>query len=369
MIVHCKRDGLLTACQLVGVAVPTRTTKPILTKVKAIAEGDHLTLMATDLEIGIRYTLQGVRVDEEGEAILPVLRLVSILRESMDDELTVEADERRCRVSGSSSEYEMPSENPADFPDIPTFSDAKYYELAAGDLQKMIRRTEFAAGKDETRFALAGVLWEVEDKKARLVATDSKRMALTVGPAVVQGGVDTKGQSHLVPTKAMSLLERNLSDGDADQPIRVCLRPNEVLFQTEKSVIYSRLKEGRYPPYRDIIPKKANAKVALPVEGFLSAVRQAAIMTDDESKRVLFHFTANKLTLEAQGAATGRSKVEMKIEYEGPAIDISFDPQYLIEMLRVLEDEPDVTLELVDGMRPALFKCGDHYLYLVMPLT
>jgi DNA polymerase III subunit beta len=368
VIVNCQRDGLLTACQLVGVAVAARTTKPILSNIKAIAEADRLTLMATDLEIGIRYELRGVHVEDGGEAIFPAARLTSILRESPDADLSIDADERRCKVTTQASEYEMPSEDPADFPDIPTFEAARCHELSAGVLRDMIRRTVFAAGKDNTKYAITGILWEVEDKKARLVATDTKRLALASGPATISGQGDTaKSGSHLVPTKAMSLLERNLNDDS--EVIRVSLRPNEVLFQTEKAVIYSRLVEGRYPPYRDIIPKKATAKVPLPVEPFLSAVRQAAIMTDDESKKVAFHFVPGKLTLEAQGPATGRSKVEMKLEYEGPAVNINFDPQYLIEMLRVLEPDTALSLDLVDGQRPALFRCGDDYLYLVMPLT
>jgi DNA polymerase III subunit beta len=369
MIVQCKRDGLLTACQLVGVAKAGRTTKPILSSIKAIADEDRLTLMATDLEIGIRYELRGVTVQEAGEAILPVDRLVSILRESLDADISLDADERRCRVNTSTSEYEMPAENPADFPDIPIFSDSKYVELTADVLSSMIRRTVFAAAKQDTKFAITGILWEIEDKKLRLVATDTKRLAVTVGPATVQGNLETKGQSHLVPTKAMALLERTLTEGDRTQPIRISLRPNEALFQSEKSTIYTRLVEGRYPPYRDIIPKKANAKIQLVAEPFLSAVRQAAIMTDDESKKVAFHFAKNKLTLESQGSGTGRSKVEMKLEYDGPEMDINFDPHYLIEMLRVLDGAHVMTLDLVEAIKPALFRVDEDYLYLVMPLT
>src|SRR5262249_11763800 len=151
------------------------------------------------------------------------------------------------------------------------------------------------------------------------------------------------------------------------EAIQVSLRPNEVLFRTEKAVIYSRLVEGRYPPYRDIIPKKATAKVPLPVDPFLSAVRQGALMTHHRSKKGGLQLAPGKLTLAAQGAATGRSKVEMKLDYDGPAVDINFDPQYLIEMLRVLEPEGSLQLDLVDGQRPALFRHGDDYLYLVMP--
>jgi DNA polymerase-3 subunit beta len=370
MIIHCQRDGLLAACQLVGVAVAARTPKAILTNIKAVAESDRLTLVGTDLEVGIRYELAGVRVEEPGEAILPAARLVSILRESADAELTIDADERRCKVTTRASEYEMPSEDPAAFPDVPTFGDAKYHELTAGVLRSMIRRTSFAAAKQDTKYAITGILWEVEDKekKVRLVATDTRRLALAVGPATAAAPVETKGQSHLVPVKAMSLLERTLQDDD--EHVKVCLRANDVLFQTEKAVIVSRLLEGRYPPYRDIIPKKATAKVPLPVGDFLSAVRQAAIMTDEESKRVVFQFAPGKLTLQAQGAATGKSKVEMALpDYSGPASNINFDPNFLIDMLKVLDPSEQIQLDLVDAQKPALFRAGDDYLYLVMPLT
>jgi DNA polymerase III subunit beta len=367
MIIHCQRDGLLAACQLVGAAVAVRTPKTILMSIKAVAEADRLTLIGTDLEVGMRYDLIGVRVEEPGEAILPVSRLASILRETPDSELAIDADDRRCQVNTKGSEYEMPSEDPSGFPDVPAFGDGPHHELTAGVLRRMIRRTSFAAAKQDTKYAITGILWEVEDKKVRLVATDTRRLAMAIGPTTVAAASDAKGQSHLVPVKAMSLLERSLHDDN--EIIKVCLRQNDVLFQTEKATICSRLLEGRYPPYRDIIPKKPTAKIPLPVEGFLSAVRQAAIMADEESKRVAFQFTPGKLTLQAQGAATGKSKVEMELEYNGAPLTINFDPAFLVDMLKVLDPSEVIQLDLVDAQKPALFRAGDDYLYLVMPLT
>jgi DNA polymerase-3 subunit beta len=328
--------------------------------------------MGTDLEVGIRYELAGVRVEEGGEAILPVASLVGILRASPDEELSIEADDRRCRVNTSTSEYEMPSEDPRDFPDIPSFTDANYHEITAGDLKRMVHRTAFAAGKDDTKYALKGVLWLVEEKKARLVATDTRRLAVCTGPAVIPNKIETKGQSHLIPPKAITLLERILTEGDDNQPIQIYLRANDALFRSEKSEIYSRLGEGRYPPYQGILQdaqKKAKVKVSIAVEPFLSAIRQAAIMTDNESVRVIFQFAPGKLTLQAQGATTGKSKVEMKIDYDAEPISINFDPQYLVEMLRIVDGSEILTLDLVDGNKPALFHSGDDYLYLVMPLA
>jgi DNA polymerase-3 subunit beta len=167
----------------------------------------------------------------------------------------------------------------------------------------------------------------------------------------------------------MQLLERHLDTLPQDELVRVSLRPNEALFRTDTTTIYTRLVEGRYPPYREIFPKKTAAKINLPVVPFLTAVRQSAIMTDDETKRVAFRFDKQLLTMQAQGPTTGRSKVPLAVDYNGPPIDINFDPGYLVEMLRVLQPDDALSLELVDGSRPALFKCGADYSYLVMPLA
>ncbi len=369
MKLSCKRDGLLLACQLVSVATAGRTTNPVLSnnKIKAIADVDRLTLVATDLEVGIRYEVRGLEIEEAGEAIFPVMQLISILRESQEEDVRIETDDSHSVLTTATAEFEMPNEDPASFPDFATFEGQSYCELSAGDLRRMIRQTIFAAAKEDTKYTITGVLWEVDPERTRLVATDTRRLALAEGPGTLHGEQDTGGQSHLVPTKAMELLERNLND-DGEQ-IRVCLRLNDILIRLDKATIYSRLVEGRYPPYRDIIPKQASARIVLPAERFLAAVRQAAIMVDEESKRVQLTFGDQRVTLEAQGPARGRSKVALPLDYTGEPISIGFDPHYLIDMFRRLEENAEVTLELIDGTKPALFRVGKHYLYLVMPLT
>jgi DNA polymerase-3 subunit beta len=363
----CHREGLLSACQLVSAAIPARDVKPILKNLKAIAGDGRCTLMATDMEVGIRLDVCGLTIQEPGEAILPAKKLIDILRESRDDELSIEADPSACIIRGASLEFEMPSEDPAQFPDLPTFAEDKYHEITAGSLREMIRRTVFAAADETARYSMTGVLWELEDGTAKLVATDGRRLALSQGVATSHGGHGTKNQMPVVPTKAMNLLERNLDD--AEEVVKVCLRPNEVLFRTGRSVIYSRLVEGRFPDYKQVLPKKQAVRIALAAVPFQAAVRQAAIMTDDESRRVTFHFTKNKLTLQAQGAQSGRSKVELPIEYEAKAISVNFNPQYLVEMLKVLPADAELTLDLIDAGSPALFRSGPNYSYLVMPLT
>ena len=203
------------------------------------------------------------------------------------------------------------------------------------------------------------------------MATDSKRLAVCEGPASVYGPPDTVKAVHLVPLKAVNLLERNLTDDN--ELVRIGLRTNDALFQTERAMIYTSLVQGKFPPYREIIAKtrkEATQKVPLPVDGFLARVRQSAIMTDEESMRVDMTFEAGKVTMKSRGAKTGSSEVSLDLpEYDGPTTEIAFDPQYLIEFLRALEGEPTVVLEMSTGARAALFKCGEQYSYLVMPLT
>ncbi len=370
----CSRTALLTAMQIASAATASRTTKPVLANVKAVASGDTLTLTAQDMEIGIRYEVRGVIVNRTGEAILAARQLGEIVRETDDAELMIDANQDGATVRAGTSKFSMPGYNVAEFPDLPEFDAGNdYHEVSAGDLRTMIRRTTFAADpKDSTRFALGSVLWEADGRTARAVATDSKRLAVAEKSATVYGESKDK-TSHLIPPKALKLLELNLTDDG--ELIRVMLRPNEAMFRTERATIYTRLVEGRFPPYRDILKqttKLANKKITLPAAAFLSRVRQAKIMSDDESCRVQLAFEPGKLVLEAKGAERGASHVEMSLpEYDGPPATIAFDPDYLVEYLRVVVSENDganVVMEMSDGDKPAMFS-SDEWRHMVMPLA
>jgi len=370
MKVSCPVDGLLAACQIAQLATAPRSTKPLLSNIKVVAKDDALVIMATDLEVGIRYELRGIKVSRAGSAMLPVAKMISILRETSDHEVVIDAGEDIIRVTMKGGKYELPSSDPAEFPDIPTFEDiTRYHELSAGTLRTMMKRTAFAANRKDNsaRFRVDGVLWEAEKGMARLVATDTKRLAMVEGPAELFGETDDKPQSHLVPLKAIQLLERNLTD-DGER-VRVALKTNDALFQTERATIYTSLVEGRFPPYQQFIPKKCEVKVPLAVADFFAKIRQAAITSDDESKRVDFSFDEGHVILRARGPETGSSEVRLEIpEYTAKPLNIAFDPQFLSEMLRAIEGEPTIVLEMTDALKPAVFRLGEHYLYLVMPM-
>lgn len=367
MKILCRRDGLLPVFQLASGAVAGRDQKQMLQNVKVTAETDRLILQATNLEIGIRLECNSTIVEESGDALLPAAKMLTIVRESPDEDLTVETRDSTCHVRGQSSEFELSSDDPGHFPDVPAFAADKYHEIQVGTLRELIRRTLFAVANESPRYALTGILWELEGNTARLVATDCRGLAVAEGPAKTHGDHAPKG-THVVPTKAMQLLERNLHCPD-DEHVRVNLRPNEALFQLGQTTIYTRLVEGRFPPYKDIFPKKTAIKVPLIAGPFHAAIRQAAVMAEQEAKKVDFRFEPKKLTLRAESAEAGRSQVELPIEYAGKSLEIAFHPQLLTNMLRTLGPIDELTLAMTDGKSPALFRRADNYSYLAMPLN
>lgn len=366
MKAKANREGLLTAFQVVASVVPARSPKPILKHVKLeLGEDGTATLLATDLELGIRYRVSGMEGDEAGVAVLPASELMSILRELPDETVTLDASETSIEIAGASSRFELASLDPLTFPEIPDFGEATGHKIKAGTLATMIRRTVFAVAAENSRYALHSVLVEFDDGHVNLVATDGKRLARMPGKVTVTGEQPT-GQ-WLIPPKALSLILKTLLD--PEEEVEIDLRQNEVLFRTSKVVIYSRLVEGRFPNYRDVFPPTANIRIPVGVGKLHGVIRQAKIVTNDESKGVDFHFREGVLTLESRGADLGSSEINLPIGYDGDDIDITFDPQLLIDALRVLDADQEISVDIVDTRRATVMRSQDEYEYVVMPLT
>ncbi|MCS6978384.1 MAG: DNA polymerase III subunit beta [Gemmatales bacterium] len=362
------REALLHAFQTVSGVVPSRPVRPVLANGKLVVESDRAVLAATDLDaVGIRYEIRGVQVRQPGVVLAPCHQTASILKEMPDQEITLTGDEQRCVIEGSASEFEVPSEDPAQYPDVPSWQGENYHQIAAGVLRELITRTAFAAAVEGARYALNGVMWELGPERFRLVATDGRRLAVADAVGIMHGKHSTESQTPVVPTKAMTLIERSLTD--PEEQVFVAFGPNEVLVKTSRAEVYGRLVEGRFPPYKEVFPKKHTARVKLTAGPFLAAIRQAATISDPESRGVSFAFGKGKVTLSSVASQAGRAKVEMPLEYDGKALQIAFDPRFLTDMLRVLEPDSELTLDLLDENSPALFRVGESYQYIVMPLA
>jgi DNA polymerase-3 subunit beta len=372
MKVICDREKLLAAFQIAAVVAPARSPKPILRNVKFEVSGQGAegrgTMMATDLEVGVRVSLDKIEVEAPGDAILPIDRFGLIVRESSDAKLRIESDGQGTLVRGDRSEFKLPASNPEEFPAIAEFAEGKYHALPARLLKELIRRTVFATDTESSRYALGGVLLEMDGEKITAVGTDGRRLAMMEGPAKAVEGHQTGDSATIVPTRAMHFIDRALSDGDAE--VQLSARSNDVLIRSPQVTIYSRLVEGRFPKWRDVFPRRTDAvKIEMSVGPLHSAVRQAAIVTNEDSRGVDFTFGDGKLVLSGRAAEMGQSRVELPIAYDGASLSITLDPRYVSDFLKVLDPEKTFTLELKDSDSAAVCLTDDGYGYVIMPLA
>ncbi|MBN2023624.1 MAG: DNA polymerase III subunit beta [Pirellulales bacterium] len=368
MKIRCDRERLWRAFQTAASVVPARSPKPILRNIKLDATADAVTLTATDQEVGIRIDVAGIDVGAPGSVVLPVDRVGAILRESSDEKISIESDASRIRVETGTSQFQLPSEDPAEFPGVGEFDEQSYHELPARFFRELIRRTTFATDNESSRYALGGVLLELGGEEVLGVGTDGRRLAKQVGPAKIVGSGGAAEGNTIVPTRAMHLMERALADND--EAIQVTARANEIVVRSQKTTILSRLVEGRFPNWRGVFPDGVEiTKIDLTVGPFFAAVRQAAIVTSDERRGVEFRFGDGKVVLSAHGAELGESHVEMPTAYDGAELHIKLDPRFVSEFLKVLEPDTTFTLELVDADTAAVCRTADGYSYVVMPLS
>jgi DNA polymerase-3 subunit beta len=362
MNLKLNRSKLLAALQVAGGATASRDLKPILQSIKAVAKPGKIELSATDLEIGITLTLDAEHDQEEGCVIIPP-RVQQILKELDDEDVELSTSGDTISIKSASSEFELATDDPSGFPDLPKGDASSWVALNAEFMREAIGRTSFAvASAESSKFgATTGLYLEILDGNTVLVGTDGRRLACwgTISPK------SKSAKTGVIPVKAVSILARLLANSDE---IKVSIGQNDAMFKTEHATLYTRLVEGKFPEFRAILPKESPNRTQLPVSQFVSAVRQASVMTDAESCRVVFNFSGDKLTLHASGSTSGRSRVEIPVKIDNPC-EIAFDPKFILDGLKPLDQSSDVLLELNGSDRPAVFRQSDRYLYVVVPLV
>jgi DNA polymerase-3 subunit beta len=368
MKIICQREDLLAAFQTAAMVAPTRSPKPILQNVKLEATEQEVVLMATDLDFSVRVSVPGVQIVKPGSAILPVQRFNSILRESSDEQLTLEGTDRGYKVKGDRSEFKLPAENPDEFPAIPAFKEEKYHIVSAALFHEIVGRTEYATDVESSRFALGGVLLELEGNHLIAVGTDGRRLAKMEGPAEAVGGHSTADVQTIVRSQSMKLLGRAINA--SDEYVHLCSRGNDIVLRTPRATFISRLVEGRFPRWRDVIPARHDSvQINVAVGPFYSVLRQAAVVASEEKRGINFEFGNGKLVLRVENPNLGESRVEMPIPYDGGVVKVTLDHKFLADFLKVLKPEQSITVDIVDADSAALFSTDDGYSYVLMPLA
>lgn len=360
------REQISQGLAAVQNVVSARSTLPILSNVLLRAEDAKLELTATDLDVAISTTV-AAQVKKGGATTVPVKKLTGIVRELGGIELEMEVDEKNhCAIRCGPSFYKMIGLPAEEFPPVPKLKDDKKVVISQGTLKGMLKRTAYAVSSDETRYVLNGIFFSLKEQKLTLVATDGRRLALVEeeldGPEAKQG-------EFIVPAKAVSELERLLGE-KGDVELRFSENVASFLLQAENgptTMIQTKLVEGNYPNYRQVIPREAKQRIALVREEFLQALRRAEIMTTEKNNSVRLAFSKNILTITANSPDVGEARESLAINYKGDDICIAFNPRYLIEPLAALSED-EVYFELIDELSPGVLKVKSPFLYVVMPM-
>ncbi len=366
MKIVTSKDALLKGIQAVQNAVSTKATLPILSHVLLDAKKDAVRLVATDLEIGVSVTIEG-EVAEEGAITLPARKFSEIVKE-LPSQLPIHIAMKKAQsvsIESGKSYFKLNGLSKEDFPQLPEFpTNLKAIDAAKLPqklLKHMIQLTSFAMSHDETRYVLNGILFSFKEKALKMVATDGRRLA------IIEKAVPEMGQLRrdaILPMKTIQELNRNLSDtGD----VIFSFKENQLQVNLGAITISSRLIEGEYPNYEQVIPKKTKEELKIGTQEFLQATRRASILTNQDSQSIKINIIKDKMILTKNTPELGEVREELDVDYKGGELAIGFNPAFLIDVLKNLED-PDVRFGFIDPEKPAVIKSGEDYMYIVLPM-
>lgn len=340
--------------------VLSKTTIPVMQNVLLEASGDKLKMTTTDLDISIISTVFA-QVDEPGSTTLPAKILFSMISCVAEGIIEVTVDENeRASIRAGSAKFKLagiPAEN---FPHLPVDEEAFGYAIEQATLKEMLRKTGYAAPQDDARRALKGVLMQFENGELTMVATDGRRLAMVTKELDFP---ETANQRVTLPTKSVTELQRALqNEGEAI----VKIQNSQICFAMGSVVMYSKLLDEPYPNYRQVIPIANNFTVVVDRQQLVTALERVNVMTSDISSTNL-NFSGNLLQISSSAGDIGEARDEVVIKYDGEDINITFNPVYLLDALKSIDDD-EVKFLLRDGNSPAIIKCSIPFIYVIMPL-
>jgi len=355
------KDQILNGLQAVQNVVSSRTTLPILSNVLLQADGERVEFTATDLDVTVACSVEA-KVKKSGAITVPVRKLFGIVRELGGGEI----DKNECGIRSGSSFYKIHGIGADEFPPMSKFKDDKKVALTQETTKSMLGKTSFAISTDESRYVLNGVFISLRDHKMTMVATDGRRLALV--DEEVEISEKSQGE-FIIPAKAVNELSRLLQEkGD----VEIKFGENQAAFRLKDDkgfsvLILTKLIEGNYPNYRQVIPTETKERVPLVREEFLHALRRAEIMTSEKANSVKLSFSKNNLVITANSPEVGEARESLAVNYKGREIAIAFNPKFLIEPLNALTED-EVFFELTDELSPGVLKINGPFLYVVMPM-
>ena len=355
------KDKLLEALVTVQNVVSTRTTLPILSNVLIRAEEGRLIFTTNDLDCGISTSVEA-QVEKGGGTTLPARRLGGIVKELPAADVQVEVDSKNhASLRCGQSFFKMMGIAEDEFPALPKLENAKTFTLKQHDLKDALRKTNYAISTDETRYVLNGILFTFKENKLALVATDGRRLALCEIEVEFPRSQEI---DIIIPTKCVSELGRLLTEVGE---VKMMVTENHVAFEANNKTLVSKLIEGNYPNYKQVIPQETRERVTIEREILLAAVRRVSLLSSEKSNSIKLIFTKNNLEIASNTPEVGEAHESLAINYKGKDIAIAFNPGFLQDPLRNLPDE-EIHIDLIDEMSPGVLKIATPFLYVLMPM-
>lgn len=355
------KEKLLEGLQTVQNVVSTRTTLPILSNVLVQAEEGELRFTTTDLDLGIRSSIK-LDVEKTGATTLPARRLASIVRELPSGEIHFDVDAKNSATIRCGASYFKILGLPQDeFPQFPQFENARTFTISQKALKDGLKKTAYAISTDETRYVLNGILFSFKDNKLTLVATDGRRLAVVDIEMEFPRSQETE---VIVPTKAITEIQRLLKE---DGEVKLSVSENQLAFEIDGTLLVSKLIEGNYPNYRQVIPAETKERITIERAIFLEAVHRVSLLASDKSNSIKLNFAKNNINITAETPDVGEAKESLPVQYKGREFTIAFNPEFLLAPLRNLSED-EIFLDLIDEMSPGVIKTHGQFLYVLMPM-
>jgi len=355
MKLFCSQADLSYGIQSVGRAVSTRNTLPVLSGIYLKAENNTLKLSATDLDIAIECVLPA-QVEEAGALVLPARFLADIIRKTPTPEIdiTTEPDSFTAKIVSGKSEFTLHGYNPEEFPILPSFEDSEAFSIEAALLKKAIQQTSFATLHDEARPVFTGQLFEFSPHGINIVATDGYRLAFRHLRILQPERMNAK--NVIVPGKSLQELSRVLSMRENETEIKVNLSDNQIAFKMSDSILISRLIEGQYPNYQQVVPQDLPIDLELKTAEFLDACERAALLSKDGPGIIKLEIKPEgKVVLTASSPEVGQTYEEIMLPTVPESMQIAFNVRYLIDALKAI-DEAEVFFRLAAPLRPTVLR-------------
>ena len=364
----CEKEKLLLGLNNVIRSSVGRTTTPILYGILIVLKNKKVILTTNDLEIGIEYILKDVEIIEEGKAVVDARMFVEIIRKLPNSDITISINDKNLLViECEGSQYKLSTMNADEFPALPTINVEKTISLPQKVFKDMIKRTSFAVSIDENRPIFTGCLLDAKKSSLNVVAVDGFRLAMRVSPVFS----DSEEFKAIVPGKYLNEVSKNLLE--VDDQIKIGISKNQALFELADCKIVTRLLEGDFLDYNNVIPKDKETRITINKNDLQGAIERASIFSISSQEKekkypIKIYINIDNIIVSCT-SQVGDAKEEVKVNTEGQELEIGFNPKYLLDALKAIEDD-EIYLDFGSNISPCVIRCttDSKFTYMVLPM-